>query len=160
MSHDAQKEILLAFVEESEAIVEQLVALLDALDTGERGPEGFAEFGQKIDGIMGCAKTMGLDSFRGFGELLTMISGLTEGCKALGYKAASLDDDETRGIVIGFLADALEFLEAGIRDLKKGYVSIDLVGARKVSDRIAWIVTKLQLSPEEQKKLLARFGLK
>jgi hypothetical protein len=159
MSAEIQKELLEAFVEESEGVLAKLEETLDAIDSGTKGPEGFADFGLGIDGIMGCAKTLGLSSFAAFGDLLSIISSLTEGCKALGYKAATLEDEEVRGIVIGFLSDALEFIKGGIRDLKKGYVSIDVDGARRVADRVAWIVTKLELSPAEEQALLKRFGL-
>ncbi len=160
MSTDVQQEILNAFVEDCEIIVEKAAALLEEIDLGDRDSEAFAEFGGLVDGIMGCAKTMGLDTMENLRPLLNLISQLTEGCKALGYKAASIQDEERRGIVSGFLADSLEFVSAALRDLKKGYVSLNMDQARKVIERLTWIVGRMELSPEEQRELLKRFGLK
>jgi len=154
------KDLIEAFVEESQGIVATTTDMLDELQDGDGGTESFAQIGQRIDGIMGCAKTMGLDTYPQLAPALNVISNLSEGCKALGYQAAELKDLTLAPMAAGFLADAVEMLGAAVLDLKKGYVSIDMKAAERIKERLLWFVQKTKLSPEDQKKLLARFGLK
>jgi hypothetical protein len=55
-----QKALIDDFVSESEAILAELENIIDELADGDREVDDFALVGQRIDGIMGCAKTMGL----------------------------------------------------------------------------------------------------
>jgi chemotaxis protein histidine kinase CheA len=153
------KELIEAFVEESQGIVESASSILDELQDGDGNMESFAQIGQRIDGIMGCAKTMGLDTYPELAPALKVISNLSEGCKALGYQAAEIRDSQLAPMAAGFLADAVEILGAAVLDLKKGYVSIDMKAAERIKERLAWFTEKTKLSPEDQKRLLARFGL-
>jgi hypothetical protein len=151
--------ILSDFVEESSAIVSEAEDLLDQIQDGELGPEAFGTVAGKVDGVMGCAKTLGLGSFPQLEAALVVVSNLSEGVKALGYKASQQKENEMTPIVAGFLQDALELLSKAVQDLKKGYVSVDTELAKTVSERLLWLTPKLKLSEEEQKKLLAKFGL-
>ena len=155
-----QKQLPSDFVEESEGILAQATESLEKIELGEMGAEGLATFAGRIDGIMGCAKTMGLGSMDGIGQTMEIVSNLTEGCKMLGYKGAQIKNENATTIVAAFLADSVEILTAAMRDLKKGYVSVNMAQANQVKDRLVWLASQLKLSDAEQAALLARFGLK
>jgi len=78
----------------------------------------------------------------------------------LGYKGAQIKNENATTIVAAFLADSVEILTAAMRDLKKGYVSVNMAQANQVKDRLVWLASQLKLSDAEQAALLARFGLK
>ncbi len=153
------QELIKAFIEESQEICEQLEELVTQMEEGTADNESFAHFAQRIDSIMGCAKTLGLEGFPSLAAALKNISNLAEGCKMLGYKAAQVQEAESLAIVAAFLFDALELIQASLRDLSKGYVSVDVKHAERVKDRLLWISGKLSLSEEDQKNILKRFGL-
>jgi len=156
---EEQKGVLADFVEESSGIIEKLNVLIEQIEMGEKAGEAFTEFAQKIDGIMGCAKTLGLESISGLAFLVQTVGNLSEGCKALGYKASQLKESDRIQIVAGFLAEALEMIHDAIADLKKGYVSIDTSHAETIKQRLSWLISKLNLSAEEQAAILKKFGL-
>ena len=155
-----QKALIEDFTQESKEILDGLEDIIADLETGRGKAEGFATIALKIDGIMGCAKTLGLEGLPELSLALKVISNLAEGCKMLGYKAAQVKEGEVVKIVAGFLADAVEMVENAIDDLNKGYISFDAEDAARIKDRIVWISGKLSLSAEDQAKILARFGLK
>lgn len=156
---EPDKELITAFIEESNDICTQLEEVVDGLESGAGEAEGFAHFAQRIDSIMGCAKTMGLESFPALAPALKNISNLAEGCKMLGYRAAQVQEEESVKIVAAFLGDALELIQASLRDLAKGYVSVDIKDAERTKDRLLWVSSQLKLSEEDQKNILKRFGL-
>src|SRR5207253_2068805 len=120
----------------------------------------FVKVAQQIDGIMGCAKTLGIGTLKEVAPALLVISNLSEGIKALGYRASQLKQVEVTKVVAGFVAEAVEMLQAALLDLKKGYVSIDTKHANTIKERLIWISSKLKLSPKDQMEIMARFGLK
>lgn len=154
------KEVIEAFIEESQGIIDSLEEPLSGLENGEGTPDDFANVALKIDGIMGCAKTLGLGGMQEVGPAMQVISNLSEGCKALGYRASQVKEPEVGTIIAGFLAEAIEMLSNALRDLRKGYISIDTAHANRIRERLIWISTKLKLSPKDQMAIMARFGIK
>lgn len=148
------------FIEESQGILDGLAEPLGNLENGEGKPDDFAQVAQRIDGIMGCAKTLGIGTFAQIAPALSVISNLAEGCKALGYRASQLKQPEISKVVAGFVSEAVEMLGAALQDLSKGYISIDTVHADRIRERLIWISGKLKLSPKDQMEIMARFGLK
>ena len=63
-------------------------------------------------------------------------------------------------MVAGFIAEAIEMLSAALKDLAKGYISIDTSHADTIRERLIWIAGKLKLSAKDQMEIMARFGLK
>jgi hypothetical protein len=158
---DEQTKVLIeGFIEESKEILASIEEPLSDLENGEGNPDDFVKVAQRIDGIMGCAKTLGLGSLQHIAPALLVISNMSEGCKALGYRASQIKQPEVTKIVAGFLAEAVEMLESALMDLQKGYVSIDTQHAGTIKDRLIWISSKLKLSPQDQLEIMARFGLK
>jgi len=158
---DEQTKMLIdGFIEESQGIIQALEEPLSALESGEGDADNFAQIAQRIDGIMGCAKTLGIGTLKEIAPALKVISNLSEGCKALGYRASQIKQPEITTVVAGFVAEAVEMLSAAIGDLAKGYVSIDTGQADRIRERLLWIAGKLKLSPKDQMEIMARFGLK
>lgn len=157
----SQVELLKDFSAESLESLDAAQAIVEGIDAGEISAEQFAVAAQRIDGIMGCAKTLGLKDLRDLQPILEVISGVSEGCKALGYKASqSTVGGPVVSIVASFYLDAIEVLQGAVRDLGKGYVSIDLKRAKKIEERLTWVLGQLQLSPLEESRILAMFGVR
>ena len=157
---EQSKQLIEGFVEESQEILASIEDPLADLESGVGNPDDFVKVAQRIDGIMGCAKTLGLGTMKQIAPALQVISNLSEGCKALGYRASQIKQTEVSKIVAGFIAEAVEMLDAALADLKKGYVSIDTGHATVIKERLVWIASKLKLSAKDQLEIMARFGLK
>jgi hypothetical protein len=155
-----QKSLLDDFTSESKDIISTLQILIEELETGIQEPTEFAHFAQRIDGIMGCAKTLGIDGLPGIEIPLAAVGNLSEGCKSVGYKASQIKDPGLSRLVASFFAEALELLDEAIDDLKNGTAQVDPAQAIKIRDRINWIGSQMKLSSQDQAEILARFGLK
>ena len=155
-----QKSLLDDFTSESKDIISSLQNLIGELETGTRSSTEFAQFAQRIDGIMGCAKTLGIDGLPGIEIPLAAVGNLSEGCKSVGYKASQIKDPGLSRLVASFFAEALELLDEAIDDLRNGTAEVDSELALKIRDRINWIGTQMKLSSQDQAEILARFGLK
>ncbi len=155
-----QKSLVDDFTSESLQIVSDMQKLLDDIEAGLKPHSDFAHFAQRIDGIMGCAKTLGLDGLENLKLPLAAISNLSEGCKSLGYKGSQVKDQSIAAIIAGFMADALEILEQALDDLNSEIVTIDADQTNRIKDRLTWLGTQMKLSAKDQAEILARFGLK
>lgn len=106
-------EILKGFQEETNKLLKELGPIIEVLDESDGAnfpTEPLKEFAQKIDRIMGAAKTLaGLDDPEHQG--LKRIGLITELCKTLGYKAAELQKSELIPLFAAFWADTLEVVE-------------------------------------------------
>ncbi len=155
-----QRSLLDDFTSESKDIISTLQNLIGELESGTRNSAEFAHFAQRIDGIMGCAKTLGIDGLPGIEIPLAAVGNLSEGCKSVGYKASQIKDPGLSRLVASFFAEALELLDEAIDDLRNGTAEVDSDHALKIRDRINWIGTQMKLSSQDQAEILARFGLK
>jgi hypothetical protein len=155
-----QKSLLDDFTSESKDIISSLQNLIEGLESGVKNSSEFAHFAQRIDGIMGCAKTLGIDGLPGIEVPLAAVGNLSEGCKSVGYKASQIKDPALSRLVASFFAEALELLDEAIDDLKNGTSEVDSELALTIRDRIYWIGNQMKLSEQDQAEILARFGLK
>lgn len=153
------RELLVDFADESMAILEEAEELIAPLEDGEGTPDDIVVAAQKIDGIMGCAKTMGLSGASDLGLLFVNISRLSEGFKFLGYRAGEVKSSQILQVIGGILNEAIELLKTSFVDLKKGYISIDQDAVGRSQERMMWIAKKLNLSEEDEKNLRKRFGM-
>lgn len=103
------KEIIKDFVDESKALVEQLVVLLEDIEGDFSKIRQLAEYGNVVDRIMGGAKSLALMATPD--HALHMISDYAAVCKAVGYKASQIENNEQfYDICVGLLLDATENL--------------------------------------------------
>lgn len=155
-----QKSLVNDFTSESQQIVNDMQKVLEDIESGLRPNSDFAHFAQRIDGIMGCAKTLGLDGMEDLKLPLLAISNISEGCKTVGYKASQVKDGNLASIIAGFMADALEILEQALDDLSSEIVTVDPQHSDRIRDRLNWLGAQMKLSAKDQAEILARFGLK
>jgi len=101
-------EILAYFVTESNQVLKELAGVVERLENSQDAfpADLMAEFSQKIDRIMGAAKTMSLQvpDHPGF----MRIGKLAELCKTLGYRAAEKKSPELLPLFTAFWSDTIE----------------------------------------------------
>lgn len=103
-------EIVKEFVVESKTLIEDLIELLESIDGDFSKVEQLADYGNRIDRIMGGAKSLAL--LVDESHALHLISDYTALCKAVGYKASQIKDNESFfDICVALLLDATESLE-------------------------------------------------
>jgi hypothetical protein len=100
------------------------------------------EFGQKVDRIMGSAKTMEMtcdnpDEFE-------MIGRYAELCKVIGYKGSQIDNNaELVNVTVGLLFDATETLEKLIEMVGKDHtMERGQVISEPFLERLKWLSTQ------------------
>jgi hypothetical protein len=146
------KELLTAFQDESTGLLNELSAITEKLEdsakTGDFPTELLKEFSQKIDRIMGAAKTMGTADPGNLG--LERISRLAELLKFIGYKAADQKNIKLLPIFAAFWNDAVSTCqelvssledEAKTRKIAKEFLPI-------LQKRLEWLKTKVAPSGE------------
>lgn len=133
-------EILVEFKEESSELVEKLIDILDQAEDDYSQRSQLEEYGQIVDRIMGGAKSMEMALDTGV-EGLDKIGKYADLCKAVGYKASQVDDNEQfYNVVVALLQDATEMLEEMIDALgtSKQKDVKDLL-SNTFLDRLHWI---------------------
>jgi len=101
-------ELIQEFCQDVRAILEELSPLIDSIEFKNTRPGDLESFGQKVDRIMGAAKSLGYES----------IGTISELCKAVSYKASQSQDPNLVRIVTGILAEALEALSVLVKSLE------------------------------------------
>lgn len=116
---DIDKDILKDFVEESKAILQDLLWLLETLEGDFSRVAELEDYGQRIDRINGGAKSLALMAAPG--HPLHVIASYAELCKAVGYKASQIDNNSKFfDICVALLLDATEMLNDWIEKLEAG----------------------------------------
>ncbi len=86
------KEIVEDFVSESKSLIEELVDLLESIEGDFSQVKKLADYGNNVDRIMGGAKSLAL--MADADHALHMIADYSDLCKAVGYKASQIKDNE------------------------------------------------------------------
>lgn len=139
------KDILNGFQEESNQLMEELSVVVERLEerTAEFPTQLMEEFSQKIDRIMGAAKTLTMmePSHQG----LQRIGKIAELCKKLGYKAAERKNPALVPIFAGFWADTLEVVSSLIQAVDDEARSATLAQSFSavVQKRLEWLASKV-----------------
>jgi hypothetical protein len=103
------KEIVEDFVTESKTLIEDLIELLENIEGDFSQVQKLAEYGNNVDRIMGGAKSLAL--MVNEDHALHMISDYAALCKAVGYKASQIQNNEKFfDISVALLLDATETL--------------------------------------------------
>ncbi|MBS1985817.1 MAG: hypothetical protein JST16_16785 [Bdellovibrionales bacterium] len=137
------EDIIIEFRNESQAVLGELLNIVEKIEDDETDPALFSEFAQKIDRIMGAAKTLAMVEPDHQG--LAALSHLCELCKRLGYKVAEINDPKLAPMVGGFWADVLEVIQNLLRNLSNVEQSrIIAEGFPKVlQKRLEWLTQKV-----------------
>lgn len=142
MSED-NNEIVKDFVDESKGLIHELVELLEEIEGDYSKVEKLAEYGNKIDRIMGGAKSIAL--LLPEDHAVHMIADYTALCKAVGYKASQVQDNhQLYDVIVALLLDATETLDGMMsrmnissNDLKKSLSNTFLERVRWASEQLS-----------------------
>jgi len=135
-------DILKEFVDESKGLIEQMIEILEKVESDPSQLKELETYGQIVDRIMGGAKVLALD--HPATHPVHSIANLSELCKLVGYKASQVTNNpHLITVVIAFLLDATETLaslnaEIAVPQPKK--IS-DLLTATFL-DRLQWLAKK------------------
>lgn len=129
------KEIIIEFCDESETLLDDLELTLEALEEDPRLVEYLETFGQKIDRIMGAAKSIGAEE----------IATLSELGKTIGYKSSQVRDIPLIEVVVAILFDSLDIMRTLIdslrKDLKK---NVSQLNTKAFVTRLKWLSEKFK----------------
>jgi chemotaxis protein histidine kinase CheA len=101
-------EIVQEFCQESRLILSELDLLLEGLELNPSDFKSLEVFGQKVDRIMGAAKSL---EFHQMGII-------SEFCKTISYKSAQSKNTDLVTIVVAFLFEAIEVLKDMFNNLE------------------------------------------
>jgi hypothetical protein len=157
---ELDSEILHDFQSESEGLMDELESIVDELESAPSGgafPEAkLKEFSQKIDRIMGAAKTL-LGLAPGHAGI-AFLASVSEMCKTMGYQAAALKRAGLVPIFAGFWAETVEVMRAVLEKLGSSDGAKAVVQAHSVQleKRLRWLAEKVAPdSEEERQKVIA-----
>lgn len=127
-------EILKEFCLETNSIISELVSILEVLESKPDDYKALEVFGQKVDRIMGAAKSLELHKMGEISEL----------CKTISYKSAQSKNIELVTIVAAFLFEAVEVLQEMTSSLEKGLSEeISPISVKTVLSRLEFVSNKL-----------------
>ncbi len=133
-------ELLIDFKTESSDLIHQMMEILETVETDHSQQSSLERYGQFADRIMGGAKSllMAIDTGHDF---ITMISNYTELCKAVGYQASQIEDNnEFLNIVIALLLDGTEVLEQLVETVGTSKsLTIQEVVTETFLERLKWV---------------------
>jgi hypothetical protein len=137
------KEILSEFQLESKILITQMQEILDKCEEDFTQVKRLEEFGQTVDRIMGGAKSLAVAS----GEQNTALHKLGDYaavCKAVGYKASQITDNEQfYKICVGLLMDAVDVLEKMMDNMADpNPKEISGLLSQPFLDRLKWVSDK------------------
>lgn len=131
------KEILKDFVAESKQIVNSSLSLLEGIEGNYSKISELEVYGNNIDRIMGGARTVALGV--GQDHVLFMISDYAALCKAVGYKASQIKNNESLfNICVGLLIDATEMLSNILDNIDKDTETLKRKLPQEFIERVRW----------------------
>ena len=135
-------EILTEFKQESNGLINELIEILEGVegDISQRGR--LEEYGQKVDRIMGTAKSLATADIAK--DIMEKIGNYGELCKIVGYKCSQIDKNAGLfDLVIAFLLDATEMLQKMVEDVDQGKLDFKSLLGQTFLDRLKWIDRQL-----------------
>jgi hypothetical protein len=147
------KRILADFQGECAQLLKELAAVVsDIEDSHDVFPtEQIKEFSQKIDRIMGAAKTLLIYDPENPG--IQFLASLAEMCKNMGYQAAALERVLLVPFFAGFWAETVEAMESVVTALNSVQATGEIVKKQSevLQKRLAWLAEKVAPQGEEEK---------
>jgi chemotaxis protein histidine kinase CheA len=151
------KEAVDEFLEESRTLIEECEEALDEFEDNE-DPKQFEVYGQKIDRIMGAAKSLGAEK----------TGAISEFGKSIGYKASQVQDSDLHQIVLAFLQDSNEVMTTLLDQIEK--TQEESSNLDRFIKRLEWLQDKFShiergsvaaedesvMSAEDLKKILSK----
>lgn len=147
-------EILKDFRTESISLLKELEEIVEGLEeAGAEFPaELLKEFSQKIDRIMGTAKT--LLTLAPDHPGISFLSNVAEMCKTMGYQAAALQRANLVPIFAAFWAETVEMLTELMDALESEATTKVLIQGRSagLQKRLMWLAEKVAPHSEAEKE--------
>lgn len=155
MGMELDKEILDDFRAESSALINELELLVNELEECDGivfPEEQLKVFSQKIDRIMGVAKTL-LSVVPGH-EGMTFLANVSEMCKTMGYQAAALKRAKLVPIFAGFWAETVEVMQEVLEKLESEANTKVVIESRSalLQKRLSWLAEKVAPDNEEERQ--------
>lgn len=122
-------EAVTEFLDESRGLIEECEEILDEFEDSE-DPKQFELYGQKIDRIMGAAKSLGAEK----------TGAISEFGKSIGYKASQVDDNDLHQIVLAFLQDSNEVMTSLLDQIDK--TKEEAINLDRFFKRLEWLKDK------------------
>lgn len=133
------KEIVEDFVRESKSLIEELLDLLEKIEGNFSEVRRLSDYGNNVDRIMGGAKSLAMMS-PNEDSALHMISDYAALCKAVGYKASQIKNNEQFfDICVALLLDATENLSHLINNIDKSEAFLKETIPQAFIDRLRWV---------------------
>jgi len=137
------EDILNDFKVETKNLVAELLDLLEAADGDPSAYPKLEQYGQTVDRIMGGAKSLATNFAEDFpsGHMIHQMGDYAALCKAVGYKASQIRDNEAfYNVCVAFLLDATEMLQKMLKMLgaEQAY-NISYLLNKTFLDRLKWI---------------------
>lgn len=138
MSIDA--ELLKDFQSESKNLIAYMMEILETCESNFAQVKRLEDYGQNVDRIMGGAKslaTMELDK----SHLIHKIGDYAAICKAVGYKASQIRDNQNfYDICVALLLDATESLSLMVDSVAEGKnPKLREMISQTIIDRVRWV---------------------
>lgn len=138
-------DILADFQTESKAILQELTEVVEKLEDsdGDFPTTELQTFSQRIDRIMGAAKTMLMMDSQHQG--MQRIAGIAEICKQLGYKAAEAKASDLIPIFAAFWADTIDVMTELVDCVEDATecARISHSSAQVLQNRLQWLAQKI-----------------
>ncbi|QDK39716.1 hypothetical protein [Bdellovibrio sp. NC01] len=132
------KEIVEDFVSESKTLIEELIDLLESIEGDFSRVHELADYGNNVDRIMGGAKNLAL--MADGDHALHMISDYAALCKAVGYKASQIKNNEGFfDVCVALLLDATETLEVLLQHIHDPAAKLRQTIPEAFIERLRWV---------------------
>ncbi|MEN0057344.1 MAG: hypothetical protein AAGB31_00810 [Bdellovibrio sp.] len=132
------KEIVEDFVNESKTLIEELLELLESIEGDYAQVQRLADYGNNVDRIMGGAKSLALMAPPD--HALHMISDYAALCKAVGYKASQIQNNEKfYDICVAILLDATETLNTLLANIHRDGKVLRQTIPQAFIERLRWV---------------------
>lgn len=132
------KEIVEDFVGESKILIEEMTDLLESIEGDFSQVSKLADYGNAVDRVMGGAKNLAL--LVSEDHALHMISDYTALCKAVGYKASQIKNNEQFfDICVALLMDATETLNELLDNIHEASSKLRTTIPGAFIERLRWV---------------------
>jgi hypothetical protein len=132
------KEIVEEFLSESKVLITETLELLEGIEDDFSQVSKLADYGNNVDRIMGGAKNLAL--MAPADHALHMISDYAALCKAVGYKASQITDNEQFfNICVGLLLDATEVLTILLNNIDENTAVLKKNIPENFIERLRWV---------------------
>lgn len=130
--------ILEEFMKESLVLVDECLELLETIEGDPSEVERLGEFANKIDRVMGGAKSLALLVSQE--HPLHLVGDYCAICKSVGYQGAAIqNNDQFYNIVVALLLDAVEMVKILFSRLDSSVTELKKVFTTTFLERLKWV---------------------